>query len=65
MITKAKLIMQLNHFPEKFTIDQLVEKLVFLEKVEEGLEDSKTGNKITEEQLEIKMKEWSKVKCND
>jgi Zn-dependent alcohol dehydrogenase len=60
MITKAKLKEQLEYFPEKFTINELIEKLVFMEKVEEGLEDSKNGNKITEDQLETKMKQWFK-----
>jgi len=58
MITKAKLKEQIDKLPEAFTIDELVESLVFVEKVESGLEDSKNGMKISEQELEDKMKKW-------
>lgn len=37
MITKAKLKEQIEKLPDSFTIDELVESLVFLEKVELGI----------------------------
>ena len=58
MITKAKLKEQIEKLPESFTIDELVESLVFVEKVELGLNDSMTGKRISEQELEDKMKEW-------
>ena len=58
MITKAKLKEQIEKLPDSFTIDELVESLVFVEKVESGLEDSKNNKKISEQDLEDKMKAW-------
>ena len=40
MITKTQLISTLDKLPENMTIDQLVDPLVFIEKVENGLADS-------------------------
>ena len=58
MITKAKLKEQIDKLPEAFTIDELVESLVFIGKVETGAKDSKNGRKISEKELELKMKQW-------
>lgn len=58
MITKAKLKEQIEKLPDSFTIDELVESLVFVGKVESGLEDSKNNRKISEQDLEDKMKAW-------
>jgi hypothetical protein len=58
MITKAKLKEQIEKLPDSFTIDELVESLVFVGKIESSLEDSKNDRKISEEEIEDKMKEW-------
>jgi len=60
MITKAKLKEQIEKLPDSFTIDELVESLVFVGKVESGLEDSEKNRKISEKDLEDKMKTWFK-----
>jgi len=58
MISKTKLRDHLYKLPETFTIDELVESLVFISKVESGLEDSNNGRKISEQELDNKMKQW-------
>jgi len=58
MISKAKLKEQIKNLPEKFTIEELVERLVFMEKVDNGLNDSIQNNKISEQELEQQMKTW-------
>jgi len=58
MIRKSLLLEQLEKMPDKFTIDELIERLVFTGKIESGLKDSKTGNKISEQELENEMKKW-------
>jgi len=58
MITKAKLKEQIEKLPDSFTIDELVESLVFVGKIESGLDDSASGRKISESELEDKMKQW-------
>jgi len=58
MLTKAKLKEQIEKLPDSFTIDELIESLVFVNKVESGLSDSENGDKVSEKELENKMKEW-------
>jgi predicted transcriptional regulator len=44
--------------PEEFSIDQLVEKLVFMNKVEKGMKQSELGNVNTKEQARNKLSKW-------
>ena len=60
MITKERLIKQINEFPDKLEIDELIEKLLFINKVEERIEQSKNDETISEEELEKEMVEWFK-----
>lgn len=60
MLTKEKVIQTISKLPEKFSLDELVEKMIVLEKIEKGLEDSESDNILTEDELEEKMKEWSR-----
>ncbi len=58
MLTKTKLITELKNFPEQFSMDELIEKLIFMEKVEMGREQSKRGDVVSEEELEYEVKKW-------
>ena len=60
MITKEKLIKHVNKFPNELSIDELIDRLVFVEKLEKRIEQSKKGETITEQELENEMKEWFK-----
>ena len=58
MITKTKLIETIDKFPETFSIDELIEKAMLIDKIERGDEQSKKGNTISEEELEREMQKW-------
>jgi hypothetical protein len=58
MLTKTKLIAEIKNFPEQFSIDELIEKLILIEKVEMGREQSKQGEVVSEEELEYEVKKW-------
>jgi len=60
MISKAKLQEQIKTMPEEFSIDELVERLIFVEKVEAGIGQSATGKVLSEAELEAEMKKWFK-----
>lgn len=42
MLTKAKLKEHLEKFPDEFSIDDLIEKLILMEKIETGKNNRKT-----------------------
>lgn len=60
MLTKAKVKETIDKFPDVFSIDELIERLIFLDKIERGNAQSESGNIISEEKLEQEMKKWFK-----
>ena len=60
MIIKKQLKETLDLFPEKFTLDELLDKVVLLDKIERGNQQSEKGETITEDELDNKMKKWFK-----
>lgn len=59
MITKTNVLESLKDLPEEFPLDELIDKLLFIQKVEEGLAQSKRGEIHTEEEARALLKKWS------
>jgi predicted transcriptional regulator len=60
MLTKTSVIKTINRFSDNFTIDELVDKMILLEKIETGIQDADSGRVISEDELEKRIEEWSK-----
>jgi predicted transcriptional regulator len=60
MLTKEKLNKTINNLPDKFTIDELIDKLIFMEKIEEGLQQSDEGKVFSNEDVKLMIDKWSK-----
>ena len=60
MVTKTKLKEQIENFPDEFTIEELIDRLIFIEKIELGNQQSKSGEEISEAELEKEMSKWFK-----
>lgn len=61
MISKAKLKEQIDKFPEdEISIDELIERLILIEKLEKRLASSERGDTISEEHAEKEMRSWFK-----
>lgn len=58
MITKEKLISHIESFPENLSIDELIDRLVFVEKLENRIAESKSGNTMSEADLKKEMAKW-------
>jgi len=50
-MTKEKVMDSIKELPEQFDLDLLLEKLLFIEKVEKGLEQIKNGNVVSHEEV--------------
>jgi hypothetical protein len=59
-MNKEKAIATINEMPQDFDLEILMEKLVFIEKVEKGLEQLNSGNTIAYEEVKQRVKQWSK-----
>lgn len=60
MLTKAKLRKQIEKFPDEFSIDELVDSLIFIEKVDKGAIQSENGDVISEAELDKEIQKWFK-----
>jgi len=55
---KTETTVQLEKFPEQFSIDELIEKLILIEKIESGNKKSEKGQVITEAKLDEEIEQW-------
>ncbi len=60
MLTKTNVIKTITKFPDHFSIDELVDKMILLDKIEKGIQQADEGNVISDEELDKKIEEWSK-----
>ena len=60
MLTKEKVKKTIERLPENFTVDQVIEELVVLNKIEEGLKDIEDGRVFTTDQVKQELKAWLK-----
>ena len=60
MLTKTQLIDSMSHLPEKLTLDQVIDHIIFVEKVQKGLADSEDGRVNTKEKAKQKLRKWLK-----
>jgi predicted transcriptional regulator len=58
MLTKEKVRKTIDRLPDNFTVDQFIEELVVLNKIEEGLKDIEQGRVYTTDQVKKELKTW-------
>ena len=58
LLTKTKLREQIEEFPEKFSVDELVERLILIEKIDHGIEQSEKDEVISDAEMTNEMKTW-------
>ena len=60
MLTKQKIIKLIEDMPAKFSIDDVIEQIVLLQKIEIGLEQSNKGETHTTKEARKKLDKWLK-----
>lgn len=60
MITKKNLLLAIKEMPDSFSIDELLDHLLFVHKVETGLKQSAKGKAISTDEAKSKLKRWLK-----
>lgn len=58
MIAKNKLVKSIKEMPDKFSLDDLLDRIVFMQKIEVGLEQSKSGNTISTAKVKEKLSRY-------
>jgi predicted transcriptional regulator len=57
---KDKVLATVNELPSEFELEELIEKLIFIEKVEKGLAQLDKGESQTHEAVKQMVKTWRK-----
>lgn len=59
MLTKNTVRQSIDNLPDSFTIDELIDQLIFVEKVEEGIKQSDEGKTISNDDVKSMIEKWS------
>ncbi len=57
---KSTIIHTLNELPEEFNLDDFLERHIVIEKIDEGLEEAKTGQTISHDKVKKMVAKWRK-----
>ncbi len=57
-MTKETILAAVQAMPEPIEFNELMERLIFIEKVEEGLRQSEAGETISQEEVERRVQLW-------
>jgi predicted transcriptional regulator len=60
MLTKAKIKKSIDSLPDNLTVDQVIDRVILLDKIEQGLKDAEEGNVFTTEEAKVKLNKWLK-----
>ncbi|MFZ2905640.1 MAG: hypothetical protein WAZ98_05505 [Cyclobacteriaceae bacterium] len=55
---KSAVIESINNLPDEFSIDEIIERLIIIEKIEKGRQEVNDGKVNTEEQAKAKLSKW-------
>ena len=57
---KTQLLETIQDMPEEFSVDELMERLMILQKIEEAQHQIQAGQYYTEEEAKKKLEKWLK-----
>ncbi len=60
MLNKKKVIASLREMPDEFSVEDVFDRIILLQKIEEGLMDSANGNVHSTVEAKKKLKKWLK-----
>jgi predicted transcriptional regulator len=57
---KAAVINLLNELPREFSFDELLDRLIVIEKIDAGLKEAKAGKTISHDEVKKSLAKWLK-----
>ncbi|MFM2049152.1 MAG: hypothetical protein RI955_1700 [Bacteroidota bacterium] len=60
MLTKGLVKKTMDKLPLSFTLDELIDELIFVEKVEKGISQSENNQTNSKQEAKAKLKKWLK-----
>jgi hypothetical protein len=60
VLSKTKVIKTVKELPDNFSLEELMDKIIFLNKIETGREQSKEGKVFSTSQAKKRLSKWLK-----
>ena len=60
MLLRSEVLKSIKELPEKFSVDELMDRIMLLHKIETGLSQSKEGKVVSTEEAGKRLKKWLK-----
>lgn len=58
MNTKDKIIQRLKKLPDTVTVDDILDQIILIEKIEKGIEQSENNQVIHDDELDLRLEKW-------
>lgn len=58
MLLKKEVLKSLKKLPDEFSVDEAIDRLILLHKINKGREEIKQGKGFTTDQAKKKLKKW-------
>lgn len=59
-LSKADIIDGIKNMPDEFTLDELIDRFIFIEKVKKGLKSAEEGKLTSHEEVKNMVSKWAK-----
>jgi hypothetical protein len=60
MLLKKQIIEAIENFPSETSVEDLIERIIFIQKIEQGIADVDQNNIVSEEKVDFLIEKWSK-----
>ena len=60
MITKKQILSSMKELPDRFSAEEIIDKIILLQKIDMGIEQSKEGKIVSENDARKRLKKWLK-----
>jgi predicted transcriptional regulator len=60
MLTKDRLHQTIDRLPDDLTVDQIINELILLDKIDQGLSDVNQGKLYSTQEVKNKLNKWLK-----
>ena len=58
MLNREKIIETINQLPANFSIDEVIDRIILLDKIETGLKQSEKNQIVSDDELDNKLPKW-------
>lgn len=60
MLLKKQRIEAIENLPNETSVEDLIERIIFIQKIEQGIADVEQNNIVSEEKVDFLIEKWSK-----